>query len=206
MAKKKPVRAPRKTPTQERALRTVEALLDATAQVLVAEGWHKTTTNKVAERAGTSIGTLYEYFPSKESLVTAVIERLSERLLARMLQTMDQAIAGAQEDAPRRWFGMMVDLLETEAPLVRVIATQVPFTWEIPRVRKLQRRLEDIATARGAEISRITGRSYSPESVFLMTTIAMSTVLQIATDRPAGLDREKLIDEFSAMFVQQFLK
>jgi len=206
MAKKKPARAPRKAPTQERAHRTVEALLDATAQVLASEGWHKTTTNKVAERAGTSIGTLYEYFPSKEALVTAVIERLSERLVAEMLQAMDKAIAWAQEDAVRFWFGAMVDLLEREAPLVRVIATQVPFTWEIPRMRQLQRRLEEIAAARGAEISRITGRSYSPETVFLMTTIAKSTVLQIATDRPAGLDREKLLDEFSALFAQQFLK
>ena len=89
---------------------------------------------------------------------------------------------------------------------MRVISTQVPFTWEIPRLRQLQRRLEGIAMTRGVEISRITGRQYSSETVFLMTTIAKSTVLQIATDRPAGIDRERLLDEFATMFTNQFLK
>lgn len=204
--KKKSLRAPRKTPTQDRARRTVDAMLEATAQVLVAEGYHKTTTNKVAERAGTSIGTLYEYFPSKEALVTAVIERLAEDLVEKTLKTMDQAIANPQESTVRFWLGNMVGILEREAPLVRVIATQVPFTWEIPLVRQLQRRLEGIASARGAAISQVTGRTFTPESVFLMTAIAKSTVLQIATDRPKGLDREKLIDEFADLISNQFLK
>lgn len=203
---RKPARKPRKTPTQARALRTVDALLDATAQVLVSEGWGKTTTNKVAERAGTSIGTLYEYFPSKEALVTAVIERLASRLVTRMLEALDQAIANPHEDTVRFWFATMVDTIEEDAALVRVIETQVPFTWEIPMLRQLQRQLETIATARAAEIARITGRHYSPETVFLMTTLAKSTVLQIATDRPKGLDKDRLVTEFAALFADHFLK
>lgn len=203
---RKPARIPRKVPVQARARRTVEALLDATAQLLVTEGYGKTTTNKVAERAGTSIGTLYEYFPSREALVTAVIERLAERLVAHTLEALDLAIADPHEDQVRRWLATMVDALEREAQLVRVIETQVPFTWDIPMLRELQRRLEAIAAARGQAIARITGRAYSPETVFLMTTIAKATVLQIATDRPRELDREKLIDEFAALFANQFLK
>ncbi len=203
---KKPARTPRKKPMQARALRTVDALLDATAQLLVTEGYAKTSTNKVAERAGTSIGTLYEYFPSREALVTAVIERLAERLVARTLEALDQAIADPHEDQVRRWLATMVEALEREARLVRVIETQVPFTWEIPMLRELQRRLEAIAAARGQAIARITGRAYSPETVFLMTTIAKATVLQIATDRPRELDREVLIDEFARLFADQFLR
>ena len=52
---------------------TVEAILDATARVLVREGYARTSTNRVAAVAGVSIGSLYQYFPNKESLVAALV-------------------------------------------------------------------------------------------------------------------------------------
>ena len=67
--------SPRKSATQERSRATVDALLSATARVLVKEGYDRASTNKVAEAAGVSIGSLYQYFPSKEALVSAVIQR-----------------------------------------------------------------------------------------------------------------------------------
>jgi tetracycline repressor-like protein len=59
----------RKLPTQERSRATVEAFLTATARILASEGYEKASTNCVAEVAGYGIGSLYEYFPNKESLV-----------------------------------------------------------------------------------------------------------------------------------------
>lgn len=202
---RKPPLSPRKVPQQARAQRTVEALLDATAQVLVAEGWAGTTTNKVAARAGTSIGTLYEYFPSREALATAVIERLAARLLGQTLQTLQQAIADPQEDTARRWFATMVDAIAREAPLVRVIEREIPFARELPMLRRLEQQLLAIASDSVDGITRVTGRRYSPETIYLMATLARAAVLQIATDCPPGLDRERLIDELAAMFVAQFL-
>ncbi|MDQ3265402.1 MAG: TetR/AcrR family transcriptional regulator [Myxococcota bacterium] len=71
---------PRKRPSQERARATVEALLQAAAQVLEAEGEEGLNTNKIAERAGVSIGTLYQYFPNKESLLMGLIAAHQEGL------------------------------------------------------------------------------------------------------------------------------
>jgi AcrR family transcriptional regulator len=56
---------PRKTPVQERSTVTVEAIYEATFQVLLAVGPDRLTTTRVAERAGVSVGTLYQYFPNK---------------------------------------------------------------------------------------------------------------------------------------------
>ena len=61
--------SPRKPPKQQRSRATVEAFLAATARVLVREGYEKASTNRVAEVSGYGIGSLYEYFPNKESLV-----------------------------------------------------------------------------------------------------------------------------------------
>jgi AcrR family transcriptional regulator len=72
---------PRKTPVQARSTASVEAILDATAQVLVSVGKERLTTTRVAERAGVSVGTLYQYFPNKSALLQATLERHMEAIL-----------------------------------------------------------------------------------------------------------------------------
>lgn len=64
--------SPRKRPVQERSRRTVEAILEAAAQVLERRGYAGTTTDRIAERAGVSVGSLYQYFPNKDSILLAL--------------------------------------------------------------------------------------------------------------------------------------
>ena len=66
---------PRKTPQQGRSIATVEAIHKATIQVLLKSGSNRLTTVRVARRAGVSVGTLYQYFPNKQALLFAVLER-----------------------------------------------------------------------------------------------------------------------------------
>lgn len=66
---------PRKTPVQARSTHTVDAVFEATIQVLLDGGLQRLTTTRVAERAGVSVGTLYQYFPNKEALLAATLER-----------------------------------------------------------------------------------------------------------------------------------
>ena len=70
----------RKTPQQSRAVMTVQAIYDATIQVLLRAGHERLTTVRVAERAGVSVGTLYQYFPNKQSLLFAVLEQHMDRV------------------------------------------------------------------------------------------------------------------------------
>ncbi len=65
---------PRKTPRQARSTATVEAILTATIQVLLADGTARVTTTRVAERAGVSVGTMYQYYPHKQALLFAIVE------------------------------------------------------------------------------------------------------------------------------------
>ena len=66
---------PRKSPVQARSAASVDAILDATIQVLLAVGKERLTTTKVAARAGVSVGTLYQYFPNKAALLQAALRR-----------------------------------------------------------------------------------------------------------------------------------
>ncbi|MGV8998518.1 MAG: TetR/AcrR family transcriptional regulator [Parvibaculaceae bacterium] len=65
----------RKTPLQARAQATVEAIFEATIQVLLSEGLARLTTTRVAERAGVSVGTMYQYFPQKHALLFALLQQ-----------------------------------------------------------------------------------------------------------------------------------
>jgi AcrR family transcriptional regulator len=73
---------PRKTPGQRRSAATVEAIIEAAARIQETKGLEGYTTNAVADRAGASIGTLYQYFPNKDAITRALIERELDALLA----------------------------------------------------------------------------------------------------------------------------
>ena len=75
---------PRKTPLQARSTITVEAISEATIQVLLSHGADRLTTTRVAQRAGVSVGTLYQYYPNKQSLLFAVLENHLTNVMATL--------------------------------------------------------------------------------------------------------------------------
>lgn len=77
----------RKKPRQARSATTVEAIFEATIQVLLGEGIHRLTTTRVAERAGVSVGTMYQYFPHKQALLYALNERYLDMVAERVEAT-----------------------------------------------------------------------------------------------------------------------
>ncbi|MFZ0340626.1 MAG: TetR/AcrR family transcriptional regulator [Terracidiphilus sp.] len=75
---------PRKTPVQARAAVTVGAICEAAIQVLLSHGADRLTTTRVADRAGVSVGTLYQYFPNKQALLFAVFEAHMENVTGKV--------------------------------------------------------------------------------------------------------------------------
>jgi AcrR family transcriptional regulator len=72
---------PRKIPRQKRAVATVDAIVESAARILRERGYEATSVNEVARRAGVSVGSLYQYFPSKEALVGEVGRRHAQRTI-----------------------------------------------------------------------------------------------------------------------------
>ncbi len=97
--------SPRKRPRQARAAATLDAIFEATIQLLVVGGPQHLTTTRVAERAGVSVGTMYQYFPHKQALIYALNERYLKALAERV-----EGACRAQHGAP---IGRMVEALVT---------------------------------------------------------------------------------------------
>lgn len=85
---------PRKTPRQTRSAVTIEAIHCATIQVLLTGGLGHLTTTRVAERAGVSVGTMYQYYPHKQALLFALVERQFNLIETAMREATAQLMGG----------------------------------------------------------------------------------------------------------------
>ena len=88
---------PRKRPQQARAAVTLDAIFEATVQLLIADGPRRLTTTRVAARAGVSVGTMYQYFPHKQALIYALSECYLEALAGK-IETKCRTHRGAPLD------------------------------------------------------------------------------------------------------------
>lgn len=122
-----PLPQPRRQPRQARSQHMVEAILEATARVLVERGYAGTNTNLVAERAGVSVGSVYQYFPNKDSLVTA----LHERHAAQMYLAIDTVLASTRPRSLRGHIEAIVHAFlaahQVEPALHKVLEKEFPF-------------------------------------------------------------------------------
>ena len=117
---------PRKKASQERSRATVDALVEATARILVREGFEKTSTNRIAKVAGVSVGSLYQYFPGKEALVAAVIDRHNEEIMALVRAALVEVAEMPIEKAVRRLVTVAIEAHRIKPELHRVLAEQIP--------------------------------------------------------------------------------
>ena len=130
---RKLVTKPRKIAIQERSRATVDNLIEATARILVRDGFDKASTNRIAEVAGVSIGSLYQYFPGKEALVAAVIERHQQQIMQTVRSELAQVATQPLDEAMRKFVAIAVKAHRLDPQLHRVLAEQ------IPRVGKLEK-------------------------------------------------------------------
>jgi AcrR family transcriptional regulator len=114
--------APRKLPKQTRSRESVEAILQAAAQVFERHGYAAGTTNRIAARAGVSVGTLYQYFPNKDAILVALVREHLEEGTAALQPQLRSLSAGARfEDLLPGIVDAMVALHSTAPGLHRVL-------------------------------------------------------------------------------------
>jgi AcrR family transcriptional regulator len=117
---------PRKSASQERSRSTVDALLEATARILLKEGYDRASTNRIAEVAGVSIGSLYQYFPSKEALVAAVIDRHAQEISQVTRDALIKMAASPIEVAAREFVSVAIKAHRVNPKLHAVLSEQIP--------------------------------------------------------------------------------
>jgi AcrR family transcriptional regulator len=122
----KPTATSRRKPTQDRARHTVEAILDAVTRILKREGPAAVTTNRVAQVAGVSIGSLYQYFPDKNAIYAALHRRHVEQIDSAIHAVLVRHAASPIDLLVRALVDTMVDAHSTDPELYQTLMAQLP--------------------------------------------------------------------------------
>ncbi|MBX3200273.1 MAG: TetR/AcrR family transcriptional regulator [Labilithrix sp.] len=186
----------RKIPKQDRSLAMVEALLEAAARVFVKEGYAKATTNRIAAAAGVSVGSLYQYFPSKDAIAVELLRRYRDGLVALVAARL--ATVDRESFAPivRR---LLSDLLHAEQginpALHRVLIEQVLRTSARREMLGFEERLEavivDALRASEAEVDHEL-------AAFILVRVVLAVVQSVVVDRP-NHNTPELVDELTRL-------
>ena len=136
---RRPQTKPRKQASQQRSRLTVDALVESTARVLVKDGYDRASTNKIAAVAGVSVGSLYQYFPSKEALVAAVIDRHTDELSHVIRGALAKVAALPVEAATRELVTAAIEAHRVNPKLHKVLAEQVPRAGRLENIDAVQR-------------------------------------------------------------------
>ncbi|MBX3158430.1 MAG: TetR family transcriptional regulator [Deltaproteobacteria bacterium] len=190
---------PRKRPRQDRSKATVDTILAATARVLVKHGFDGLTTNAVAEHAGVSIGSLYQYFPNKEALVAALIERHVEDMNGQILSELTRVAQLPMADAVRAVIDLTIRAHSVEPELHRVLTEQVPRVGRMAKLRELDaicnRMVAGILSLRRDELA-----IRDPDiAAFILVSAIESICHRAALFAPEKLGDPRLVDEACVM-------
>lgn len=186
----------RRQPTQERALQTIEAIFGATAQIVENDGEAALTTNRVAQVAGVSIGTLYQYFPSKEAVLLAMVERERGRVQQEMQQLLDDALE--RQRAVREVLQDVVRLLVSAFGTgghSRVRRAMVRLGWRVDQHERFTAALREGAERNAVALARLVDggdgsiRPPTPAMMFVATRAVMGAI------RSASLEDSPLLGQ-----------
>jgi AcrR family transcriptional regulator len=138
---------PRKQPQQDRSRVTVEAILEATTHILTEEGYDKANTNRIADRAGISIGSLYQYFPNKESLITALIEQHSNEMAELVETKLNHLFDSPLEIVVPELIKAVIAAHAINPKLHQVLSEEVPRLGKSIQMEQSQERVAQILTS-----------------------------------------------------------
>jgi AcrR family transcriptional regulator len=179
-------KASRRRPRQRRALQTVDAILDAVIRILKREGSKALTTNHIAEVAGVSIGSVYQYFPDKSAIFTALHDRHIEQIDRLIADTLLKHAASPLDGLVRALIDAMVDAHTHDPEVFELLQTQVPH--RAGEKRDFATRLHSVfRLAITARSEKLRARRDLDKVVFVVTNLVDSLSHAAALRRPQGL-------------------
>lgn len=195
---------PRKLPTQARARATYDAILEATAQVLAGEGIDSLNTNRVAEVAGVSIGSLYQYFPNKDSMMQALIDSYADKFIQHLQGYLGQLSAAPASGAVRSYVKAMLGLPRENPDLHRAFVLVV-FKLGHASIRALEEQLMFVVRSYlETQRHRIIPQDLDLATFILVTTVESVTNIALLK-HPEYISSEAFEIELSNIITRYLL-
>jgi len=191
----------RKHPRQERSLATVDAVLEAAAQVLVKVGYDKATTGLIAEAAGVSVGSIYQYFPNKDAVYNRLLERELDAMVARAAVTWERVREAPFDEQVGAFVATVLEHKRKNPRLAHVLKTELGRIDGSRLVRKMTGRyLELVEEVLRSPQHRLSFPDWS-RAAFIVVNAVDGVVNALLLEAPALLADDSLIDDITTMVV-----
>jgi AcrR family transcriptional regulator len=198
----------RRKPVQDRSSATVDALLEATAQILLSHGYERASTNEIARRAGVSVGSLYQYFDNKDALVAELARRHFGRIESVVHEHLVPVSGGPPDMRAMiaRVLRALVAVHRHNPRLSQVLDAEVPRVGELRIIEEMGRRSELLVAER-----LVAARSLlRPTNLVLAAQLvvrAVSGIIQGTLRRSGGGDLpHDLEDELVELVLRYLLR
>jgi AcrR family transcriptional regulator len=176
----------------------VERIVTAGREVLLRDGYDAFSTNRVADQAGISPGSLYQYFPNKAAIITAVIDRYSDDVADRVAGALTDRLGEFGPQMIRDTAGALLDALAANAALLRVVMEDLPATRNRDRRTALERRVRELLAAYLAARPGSTRSTDHAATAWVLVMAIENLTVRYVLDEPA-ISREQLLDEVVAL-------
>lgn len=171
----------------------VERIVDAGRLVIVEDGYEKATTNRVASRAGISPGSLYQYFPNKEAILAAVIDRYAADIGEELTAVLGDRLDLPPEELVRASLAALVDVLAAHREFLRLVTEELPLSRVAGHVEQVEQRVADLVSAY-LTVSR-TPTTLSPSATaWLLVRMVEHLSVQYVLEQP-DIERDAFVDE-----------
>ncbi len=176
----------------------VERIIAAGQRVLLREGYERTTTNRVANEAGISPGSLYQYFPDKETILAAVIDRYSADLSTELTAVLADRLDEPGPALVRSAFTGLLGVLSENVEFLRLVVEVLPRKQFGSSTAALEQRISDLVTAY-LSINKSQTRVDDPAtSAWILVRMVEHLTIQYVLEQP-DITRETFIDELVAL-------
>lgn len=192
---------PAKMPRQRRGWVTFNSILDATARLLQTDGYDGLTTNHIADRAGVAIGSLYEYFPDKETIVAELTRRTLREMMSEIESSVEALAKVGGEQGLRFGLRLMFDVVESRCDLVRAL-WELPFLSQLEEVKAVPKAMFGLTRQVVPAVDDHAFAGDLDAASYLLTIMVGNAVVYSVTARPRRLSRKDIEETLAQMLVR----
>ncbi|MDZ4270904.1 MAG: TetR/AcrR family transcriptional regulator [Mycobacterium sp.] len=177
----------------------VERILDAGQDMLITHGYDGASTNRIAAAAGISPGSLYQYFPNKDAIAAAVIDRYSDQLSSRVAARVSERLDQPAPDYVRESIAALVDALDVHPEFLRAVMEQTPRLGAGSKLIAFEQRIGELTVA----YLTINRQQIRPDTTldaaaWMLVRMVEHLCVRFVLDQP-DISRDQFIDELTVM-------
>jgi AcrR family transcriptional regulator len=188
----------RKQPQQRRSREMVERIIAAGREVLLRDGYDAFSTNRIAAQAGISPGSLYQYFPNKDEIIDAVVQRYGDDLAEKVAAALGDRIGDAGPGMIRDTADALLTALEADVGLLRVSVEELPASRHRARRSALEKRVRELCVAYLAARPDLLRSADHATSAWMLVLSVEALTVRYVLDAP-DIDRDVFLDEVTAL-------